>query len=744
MFGNKLRSWMEAVRPKKKQQRKEKNSKNGYPNASAVYVTHIDTVCNSRFPENENTVQDVAVRKTIIGSECRYSGTNLSSPESAYSTGYSTDGTSPGAPPEYYVNIRTGTKYFRDGESCPGYRLINNNAQTNGNCTVVKKEQLPMSPYPSSSKINKKDDENNLPLHKGIPTPISSPPSTRLPETIVTSSIMSPRQRNRIRTNPWLPGNSLSPGASSITLHSSRQEPFTSPLLNNSSNPRIMAFQNQKNPSKHGTSVQGESLSSSSCSSLSDENNPWDSNLLQMNPRLDMESDEDDEEDCTLNEMMGKYDESYVYEKETDILSDSDPTDCETDIDTGQDGGDEGEATEREFDFIDNGSLKEFGHLDKEIKNTGHCVYFNYEGHIRQSSRRRTTRRSQKTDSKNSNFEKRKRSNSFKKRPRHPEPIHNRPDTEQRAVKNGSRSAGTTPISIRKTKRLTTKYLQEEQQKKRSNSVSYTETISLIDKRDIEAEKKYKELIVEAEHILMTMKTNGISPRRLPTPTNKRVEMLRNGESPIKSDGYLRNRLIEDTANLHLSNIPSNVFNNTVCSPKKVNFASSNSRHLMKREIEIRHSPLEMANYQQNTIVKKKLLSPKLSRKSPKFRKKNSKSLTVRRGSSSSDDENEKRPKRNHVLSRKDFVCPQSEPVKRKNYFTDNKIFVHYNYKEGQLNPDLNKPYICNRSGLDVNNSGENLRQQVLLNTIANLKRSLEDQSASLKQVCRSSQNINV
>lgn len=36
---------------------------------------------------------------------------NLSSPESAYSTGYSTDGTSPGAsiPPEYYINLRTGT-----------------------------------------------------------------------------------------------------------------------------------------------------------------------------------------------------------------------------------------------------------------------------------------------------------------------------------------------------------------------------------------------------------------------------------------------------------------------------------------------------------------------------------------------------------------------------------------------------------------------------------------------------------
>lgn len=47
--------------------------------------------------------------QTIASHAPRYSGgANLSSPESAYSTGYSTDGTSPGAPPEYYINIRTG------------------------------------------------------------------------------------------------------------------------------------------------------------------------------------------------------------------------------------------------------------------------------------------------------------------------------------------------------------------------------------------------------------------------------------------------------------------------------------------------------------------------------------------------------------------------------------------------------------------------------------------------------------
>lgn len=32
--------------------------------------------------------------------------------------------------------------------------------------------------------------------------------------------------------------------------------------------------------------------------------------------------------------MLGKYDESYVYEKETDILSDSDPTDADQPCDS--------------------------------------------------------------------------------------------------------------------------------------------------------------------------------------------------------------------------------------------------------------------------------------------------------------------------------------------------------------------------------------------------------------------------
>lgn len=64
------------------------------------------------------TVASASASTTTTTSSGTVTGTgsvNLSSPESAYSTGYSTDGTSPGTsfPPEYYINIRTGTHYFQ-------------------------------------------------------------------------------------------------------------------------------------------------------------------------------------------------------------------------------------------------------------------------------------------------------------------------------------------------------------------------------------------------------------------------------------------------------------------------------------------------------------------------------------------------------------------------------------------------------------------------------------------------------
>lgn len=59
MFGSKLRSWMEAVRPRKKQQRKEKQQKSNLTNASATIVTNFNSVTGSRSSENEILVSSI-------------------------------------------------------------------------------------------------------------------------------------------------------------------------------------------------------------------------------------------------------------------------------------------------------------------------------------------------------------------------------------------------------------------------------------------------------------------------------------------------------------------------------------------------------------------------------------------------------------------------------------------------------------------------------------------------------------
>lgn len=377
------------------------------------------------------------------------------------------------------------------------------------------------------------------------------------------------------------------------------------------------------------------SLSSSSCSSLSASSIHYDPTVVR---KCHKNSGSDD--DCTLNEMMGKYDESYIYEKETDILSDSDPTDCETDMDTGQDGGDEDDPLECEFDFIDNGSYLEFNIDGKDERNSGHCTYYNFE--IQRTSRRRTTRRSYKQEG--SSHERKKRPNSSKKKPKSEQ---SQPKLKPQLIRNcpvdGSRSAGATPLSARRSNLPMSKLALDERLRKRSNSVCFSRhPTSTFDKRDKEADKKYKELIVEAEHILMSMKSNGLSPRRLPGPPNKRVELLRNTECSKPEV---------------VSRIPSNNFNSPRFSPKKnhiTNFISNNSPVLPKRE----PSPL----------VREK--------RSPKYKKKSLRGNgSTNHNSSSSDSDDTK----NSVL---EFGCPQSEPVRRKVYGKKNKnVAFNLNYE---------------------------------------------------------------
>lgn len=264
---------------------------------------------------------------------------------------------------------------------------------------------------------------------------------------------------------------------------------------------------------------------------------------------------------------MGKYDESYVYERETDILSDSDPTDCEdcgdTDADTGQDGGDEQDPDD--LDFIDKDSFQDLNLSDSERgpRRLGHSNYYHFPNELsrklsrhRDNSARRSTSGSRKRETAAKPRAPRRR------RPRDP----------------ATRSLGGTPLSHRRKPLDDISEIRSHQSpvrmsvqrtvviqdsridalKRRSNSVSYVSRtcavkqsvpgggflanfdseIALIE-ADKEADKKYKELILEAENILVTMKASTPilgSPRRVMLnnpPPNKRVELLRNAECDL-------------------------------------------------------------------------------------------------------------------------------------------------------------------------------------------------------------------
>lgn len=135
-------------------------------------------------------------------------------------------------------------------------------------------------------------------------------------------------------------------------------------------------------------------------------------------------------------------------------------------------------------------------------------------------------------------------------------------------VSRGCRSVGGTPVSIRRNERTAERRQLETSLSNRSNSLTFNEVHMIhsrmmaisesekaLIKADLEADVKYRQLIHEAESILISMKSNLsstavvnnsqqlkeipptiCSPRRQNVPTNKRVEMLRNCEVDLKRE----------------------------------------------------------------------------------------------------------------------------------------------------------------------------------------------------------------
>ncbi|CAL1682081.1 unnamed protein product, partial [Lasius platythorax] len=471
---------------------------------------------------------------------------------------------------------------------------------------------------------------NNLPVPSSIPPPLVSPP------------VQSPRERSRIRTNPWLSANSSGSSTNGLKSRHARDESSSSSGLklteSSGSASDVNLNLNNGRESQGRREHRQESLSAG----RSPINQNWRiTSSMDLRPKIPLSlqrrassssssassvtrSARSSEDDITLNEMMGKFDESYVYEKETDILSDSDPTDCEdyidslSDIDTGQDGGDENDPFENdELDYIDNGSFLDLDNLEcggaGHFPNTGHCTYFAFTSELNRrgtrlresilkrrnkdeigsqrnanarASAKRQSARHKKTDDKQS--EKRKKRISQRRKPAldrcDDETANlNRVLVERMLLKNsgfnqGSRSVGGTPMCLRRRKHDVNKNLspmrlndnssvvrpsviENEIVKRRSNSVSYVNgnivrrhvagntymttfasEIALIE-ADKEADRKYRELILEAENILVSMqKHQNPSSLCIPSPSrklhnglaNKRVELIKNTELNIE------------------------------------------------------------------------------------------------------------------------------------------------------------------------------------------------------------------
>lgn len=471
----------------------------------------------------------------------------------------------------------------------------------------------------------------------------------------------SPRQRSRIRTNPWMSsgttGSSSTGGTDKLqwTTSSSCSDIAPTPLTEDistaatigswrrddghttttttadeeSAAEEVTAF---RRPSRRRRTSQdaerkidGAVLSPSAVrrGSLTSVSNSTISSSPPSTPRRSspssggghVEDDEDeDEEDITLNE-IGRFDESYVYEKETDILSDSDPTDCEEEegedndynngnltdrhsssdfLDMSYQNGINNSSTglktdfdEDELDFIDNGPLDTSCELPSTTRiNTGHCTYYhnnfidinNRHGGSNNNNNNsnknigRPSSINNKRPSRRRTGEGGKRQSSIRKEQEHASPVRRasqrKSDSSRRSVSCGSRrgshrhrevrvlaeaevsseqvtptmSSTSTPVAVRKKAPENANDVAPDRRSIIPGSrylSAFPSEVRLIE-ADKEADRKYQELILEAETLLVHMKSSSVEEEVEPeTPT------VENPPKPFPSTR-------PNTASLHL------------------------------------------------------------------------------------------------------------------------------------------------------------------------------------------------
>uniref|UniRef100_A0A336MZJ1 CSON009102 protein n=1 Tax=Culicoides sonorensis TaxID=179676 RepID=A0A336MZJ1_CULSO len=507
------------------------------------------------------------------------------------------------APECYYINIRTGTHYFPKGAAHPlgidnasrfkcGLNRIDEKQAESLQTSDFNKKQVHYHRRTEScdmtSSFKKIGDANGFSttskesLNANCLSPLPHSRSNT-PSYYRSIESPSPRQRCRIRTNPWLSENTTISTVFNSTTCSKADMETSSTSSGIKSNSDINLNEHARDVGKLDTLSDSDTTSSTekhvsrklaisnkannNHNNSKDVSNRSDTRVSSQRTGLSNRSQQESDDDATLNEMIGKFDESYVYEKETDILSDSDSTNCATDFDTGQDAGDECDTDDLlEMEYIDKGSMPEVS-VDKN-KNKGSCTYHPIPNQTQSQSKLTEKRsvklqkfRAEKGESVDGSKRKKKYIRTRKKQQSSNSHTSNASsiNSSPRFNMRGCRSVGGTPVCLRRNQVRDLKPnnpINMSPLSNRSNSLTFTEVYSIhsrmlalsdsekaLLKADLEADFKYKQLIHEAETILVSMKTNALkegiisSPRRINNlPTNKRLEMLKHEEVELKRE----------------------------------------------------------------------------------------------------------------------------------------------------------------------------------------------------------------
>lgn len=295
-----------------------------------------------------------------------------------------------------------------------------------------------------------------------------------------------------------------------------------------------------------------------------------------------------------------------------------------------------------------------------------------------------------------------KRKKFVRKRSKHLEITNNTP-----TVSRGSKSVGGTPVSIRRNEKMAERRHLEPLLSNRSNSLTFNEVHMIhnrmlaisnsekaLIKADLEADVKYRQLINEAESILISMKSNLIVPKetistsaisspRKNVPTNKRVEMLRNCEFDLKRElakSSNKTQEVQPTLiNKRLEQLRYDLPKSAPTSPKP-NRITPMKTHVTNF---ICQNEKDLTSSQNSQKSLNSLSSTSLRNKSLPFKKcidSDSESENVKLGAhivinNEIDSAINKIPLFRSVMrNNDDMFFPQSEPLKRKIYSRNSKM----------------------------------------------------------------------